>query len=318
MNFILYDNYDYKNTFLSKQTENCIKVCSPKSKYLYIQWFRGCISVLKKSNYNDTIVCWYDFQAIICFWICKMLFLRRNIVCLNVLLKDKPTMKNKFVSLLYKKALLSKSFKASVTSEAYGNWLNKKLRINVVYTLLHDVYHKSYEYKNNKCFNHNTVFCGGRNGRDWDFMVKLAKSMLNVQFHMIMPKDVYIKYECQFTPNIHAKYDVSYDEFMKTLCNSSLVCLPLDTEAPAGLIVMFQAAANERMVITTDTVTTKEYISEDRGVLLPNDMLQWTTAIEYYLEKNEERRDYSEKLKSFLQTECSEQIFVDKIKKMIQ
>ena len=133
-----------------------------------------------------------------------------------------------------------------------------------------------------------------------------------------MPKDIYVNFKSRFTPNINAKCDVAYFEFMKTLCTSSLVCLPLDTEAPAGLIVMFQAAANEKLVITTNTVTTKEYISADRGVLLPNDVQQWTNAIEYYLKNSEERRDYAENLKSFLQTECSEQIFVDNIKKMIQ
>jgi hypothetical protein len=111
--------------------------------------------VLQQSNNGDTIIVWYDFQAVLCFLICKMLFLKRNIVCLNILLKDKPTIKNKLVSLLYKGALLSNNFKASVTSEAYGIWLNKKLGINVEYTLLHDVYHKSYEYKYKKTHKNN-------------------------------------------------------------------------------------------------------------------------------------------------------------------
>ena len=43
------------------------------------------------------------------------------------------------------------------------------------------------------------------------------------------------------------------------MCQSSLVVMPLDTEAPAGLIAFFQAAANGRMSITSDTVTTREY-----------------------------------------------------------
>lgn len=316
---LLYDNSDPKNTFLSERLEHCITVYSPKSRSLFKQWCKGCVAALKKSETGDTILCWFDFQAVLCFWICKLLFLKRNIICLNVLLKDKPTMKNRLVSWLYRKALLSRNFKASVTSKAYGKWLNEKLGIKAQYALIHDVYHDSYEYEcRMDSGKRNTVFCGGRNGRDWDFMIRVAESMPHVQFDMIMPKEVYVKYESRFTSNINAKCDVAYGEFMESLCTSSLVCLPLDTEAPAGLIVMFQAAANERMVITTDTVTTKEYISEDRGVLLPNDVQQWSKAIEYYLENSEERRGYAEKLKSFLQTECSEEIFVDNIKKMIQ
>ena len=300
-------------------TESVKEIRSPQCRHKLKSWLLGVFKVLYVSNRNDTIICWYDFQAVLCFWGCKLLFLKRRIVCLNVLLKDKLTMKNRLVSKLYRKALLSNHFKASVSSELYGKWLNKKMGVNVQYTLVHDVYHDSYECKNKTVLgNRNTVFCGGRNGRDWDFMIRVAESMPHVQFDMIMPKDAYVKYKQRFTPNINAKCNVAYGEFMETLCTSSLVCLPLDTEAPAGLIVMFQAAANEKMVITTDTVTTKEYISENRGALLPNDVHQWGNAIKYYLENSEERKGCAEKLKSFLKTECSEQIFVDNIKKMIQ
>lgn len=318
MLFLLYDNSDQKNSFLGASLDDCVQVCSPKSKNLYMQWMRGCFKVLMCSKKNDTIICWYDFQAVLCFWICKFLFIERNIICLNILLKDKPTMKNRFVSKLYKKALLSRNFKASVTSEYYGKWLNEKLGIDIQYTLIHDVYHDSYECLNRTNPNKfNTVFCGGRNGRDWDFMIEVARLMPQIQFDMVMPKDVYMRYEHLLTSNINAKYDVAYEDFMEILCASSFVCLPLDTEAPAGLIVMFQAAANNKMVITTDTVTTKEYIAKDRGVLLPNEIQQWCNAIECYFQNNKERKNKACALHGFLKTECSELDYIKRIKIML-
>ena len=67
--------------------------------------------------------------------------MKRNVVCLNLLLKQKNTLKNKLASWIYKQALLADNFHATVTSREYGKWLNKSLGINVEYTLLHDVFH---------------------------------------------------------------------------------------------------------------------------------------------------------------------------------
>jgi hypothetical protein len=93
--------------------------------------------------------------------------------------------------------------------------------------------------------------------------------------------------------------------------------LPLDTEAPAGLIVMFQAAANHKMVITTKTVTTEEYINKDRGVLLENFIVDWSKTIEYYLNNEVETTTKAECLYYYLKTECSEDKFIEGIKSML-
>ena len=68
--------------------------------------------------------------------------------------------------------------------------------------------------------------------------------------------------------NVCVKTDILESEFMEFLCESQLIAMPLDTEAPAGLTVYFQAAANNKMIITSDTVTTEGYLSNGCG---PND-----------------------------------------------
>lgn len=233
------------------------------------------------------------------------------------MLKDKPTLKNKVVSFLYKKALLSSNFKASITSVEYGKWLSCKLGINAKYTLIHDVYHDTYKYSKEVKVIPNSVFCGGKNGRDWRFMMKVAQAMPNVTFNIVMPLNVYQELKSEIRGNMNVRYNVSYNEFMEELCCSEIVCLPLDTQAPAGLIVMFQAAANLKPIITTDTVTTTEYIISERGIAIPNDIMTWREAINQSLMNMDDSKKKAMRMENYLSTCCSEKIFINRIKGML-
>ena len=82
--------------------------------------------------------------------------------------------------------------------------------------------------------------------------------------------------------------------------------LDMDTEAPAGLIAFYQAAANGKMAITSDTVTTQEYFADGRGALCGRDIEDWKNTIQYFLKHREEADSSAEKFKRFLENECSE------------
>ena len=321
MIYLLFDNPGDKKrvSFISEQTFKKIKeVYSPKCKRLFVGWLKGCWAVLRLSHHDDTIVCWYDFQAVLCHWLFMFFFKRRKIVCINLLLKDKASTKNKVVAWLYKKALKSKHFVASVTSVEYGKHLKNRLDIDKDLFLLHDVFHEDYKVNASLDVCPNTVFCGGRNGRDWKFMIEVAKAMPHVQFHLVMPKVTYDEYQHELPSNVVAKYNLSMDDFMKEMCSCEIVALPLDTEAPAGLIVLFQAAANMKYIITTDTMTTREYLSDGRGCLLPNDVDVWKKVITERIGNEKGNKEASAKLLNFLQTECSEENFVDGVEFMIK
>lgn len=320
MIFILFDNPQDKNSlsFISKIIYKEIReVYSPKENKLVLGWIKGCISVLRQSYRNDTIVCWYDFQAVLCYWLAKLSFRQRKIVCINLLLKDKASVKNKAVAWLYKKALKSKHFVASITSVEYGKHLKNRLGIDKDLFLLHDVFHEDYKVNASLDVCPNTVFCGGRNGRDWKFMIEVAKVMPHVLFHLVMPKVTYDEYQHELPSNVVAKYNLSMNDFMKEMCSCEIVALPLDTEAPAGLIVLFQSAANMKYIITTDTMTTREYLSDGRGCLLPNDVEVWKKAINEKLGNVKSNIIASEKLLNFLESECSERKFVEGVETMI-
>ena len=321
MVYLLFDNPGDKGkvSFISQMIHGEVnEIYSPKSKRLIVGWLKGCKYALEVSHSYDTIVCWYDFQAILCYWLCRFTFKRRKIVCVNLLLKDKDSVKNKIVTWLYRKALNSKRVIASVTSTEYGTHLKERLGINKKLFLLHDVFHESYLYKREFHVIPKSVFCGGRNGRDWKFMIEVAKVMPHVRFHLVRPKIIYEEFQNELPDNVIAKYNLSMEDFMKEMYSCEIVALPLDTEAPAGLIVLFQAAANMKYIITTNTMTTREYLSDGRGCLLPNDVDVWKKVITERIGNEKGNKEASAKLLNFLQTECSEEKFVDGVEFMIK
>lgn len=316
--FLLLDNKRGGNEFIASNLGVPVEICySPETRKKIFGWLRGAWDVLSMSTNGDIVISWYDFQAVILYWICLLSGKKRKIVCLNVLLKDKSTLRNKVVSFLYRKALQSHSFKASVTSEGYGKWLNRKLGTNVQFALVHDVYHISYEYHKTVYPLPRSVFCGGSNGRDWHFIITLANLMPDITFNVVMPKDVYRECSSSISNNMHIKCNISYDEFMTELCSSTIVCLPLNTEAPAGLIVMFQAAANLKPIIITKTATTQEYINEERGIAIQNDVAIWVKAIRTYMDNISEAKSNAARLKEYLAKSCSEDMFVKEVRSLL-
>ena len=310
MVYMLFDNpADKQNmTFLnSYETAKIRQVYPPQKCNSTREMLAACRDMIKQSAEGDTIICWYDFMAVLCWWLCMVQFKNRKIIALNILLKDKSTVKNKLAKFLYKPMLKSNNVEATVTSKKYGEHLNEILGIHKKYTLLHDIYHGGYCIKYEGKVVPNSVFCGGRNGRDWEFLINIANEMPKVIFNCVMPKDTYEQYKDNFRKNMNVKIDIPEQEFLEFMCQSQLVVTPLDTEAPAGLIAFYQAAANGKMVITSDTVTTQEYFADGRGALCGKDIKDWKNKIQYYLQHREEADLSAAKFKNFLESECSEE-----------
>ena len=307
---MLFDNPEDKNNmkFLyNYETADIQQVYPPYKCNTVKDMLNVCNDMIKQSTHDDTIICWYDFMAVLCWWLCKLKLKKRKVVALNILLKDKDTFKNKVAKFLYRSMLKSNNVQATVTSKNYGKHLNKMLKINKKYTLLHDIYHGNYNISYSGTTIPNTVFCGGRNGRDWNFLIKIAKSMPEVVFNCVMPKNIYKQYENQFSTNMKVLSDIPEKRFLEFMCESQLVVMPLDTEAPAGLIAFYQATANGKMSITSDTVSIQEYFTDGRGALCVNDIDDWKNNIQYYLEHNEACDMKVERLKNFLENDCSEE-----------
>ena len=290
---------------------------SPYTKIRIIGWMIGCFKVVKASKNSDIIYCRYDFQAVMVYWICMMLGLRRSICCENILLKDKDTLINHAVRFLYKKALTSKNFHASVTSPAYGEMVKKYLGgVNFKYVLIHDLFHGAWTGEQAEA-QENSVFVGGSNGRDWPFMIEIVKRMPYVNFTFVMTRDAYDNYVKVLPPIVKAKTSIPLNDFMIEITKSSIVCLPIDTEAPAGLIVVFQAAGCGKMVIITKTVSSQEYVTEERGCPLNRKPEEWIDAINFYLKNKEIRQKKAKALYDFLCSQCGKDKYIEGVQKLI-
>ena len=288
-----WSRWDYQ--YLQKELgPDCKVIFSKDYSQRVLRYLSGSLKAVCVSSKGDTIVCWYDAQAVLCWWLCQLFFLKRKIVCLNILLKQKPTLKNRMASFLFKKALTAHNFKASVTSRYYGKWLNEKLGIDVDYTLLHDVYHDYYEKPDFKESQHNIVFCGGCYGRDWPLMMEIVKAIPEVKFYLVMTQKM------------------EKEHFIQ----SKIVCLPLDCEAPQGLIVLYESAANNKFILTSDTPTTREYFEDSQR--LGKDVESWCEAIRYYLSNTDERKKKAIAFHTFLKENCSEQSFATIVRQMVE
>lgn len=320
MVYFLFDNpADKQNMeFLKKYCTASFELRFPKEQCKSIKSIVSlCSECIRDSSKSDTIICWYDFMGIICWWLCRLTFRNRNIVVLNILLKNKKSLKNRIARILYKQALKSKNLLATVTSKEYGESVNRLLGIRKDYILLHDIYYEEYDIGYTGYIQDNSVFCGGRNGRDWDFLFKLANQMPDIQFNVVMPLSVFEKYKNTFGDNVNVKTEIPGSEFLKLMCQSSLVLMPLNTEAPAGLIVIFQAVANCKLIITTDTVTTREYFGNQRGVLCENDLGDWEKQVRYWLSHKKEAQAKALNLRNYLENDCSNKKYAETLNRLV-
>ena len=163
-----------------------------------------------------------------------------------------------------------------------------------------------------------SVFCGGRNGRNWKLLAQIAEKMSDTVFNFAMPQQCYEEYKSRFGENVNAKFDIPENEFAKLMLESELMVMPLDTEAPAGLIVLLHAAGNGKLIITSNTVTTREYFGDGKGALCENNVDEWVDQIRYWQNHPQEAEHNAKKCRTFLENECSERKYAEVLMQVIQ
>ena len=319
--FLLFDKKE-KNSFLytglKAHYSNVFEIDNPKDSNIKT-WMKGALQLLRMSDKNDILICWFDFQAVLCYWFSLLLFQKRNIIALNIMLKDKPTIKNKCVSYLYKKALTNKRFKATFATKEYANLCCGKLKIDIDKPILRDVYIPSIQAKKQQD-NKRSVFVGGRNARDWKTAFAVAEKMQDVSFTFVLPPDEYDKYISKNYANVQFHKSVTLNEFISLQKESSITYLPLNTEIPAGLIVLYQSAQIHQMVVTSDTCTTRGYITNGfSGALVPLFSVdEAIKTIDYYLANIDKRNFCCDNLLSFLELECNQNKYIETIIELIE
>lgn len=322
MILILHDTPEGYPFVAERMTMPCRKVYSPQKNRKYFTWLAGAWKAVRESKKSDVIISLYDFQGVLCYWIGLLTFRRRNIIAINILLKEKHSLRNKIAEFLYKRALRSRRFRATASTNAFGERLTARLRPRNPILLLPDVFYNSYleEAQKRQTSNNHYVFSGGRNGRDWNLLIETARLLPDIPFHISLPHNELEKIKSK-TPelpqNVSFHCDIPSGQFLDLLAQSAVVALPLDTSAPAGLIVLFQAGACMKPVILTDSISTHDYIADGRGFGVANDPAVWAGTILSLMNNEELSKESASRLNAFIINECNESKYVDKIEKIV-
>jgi len=314
---LLFDRPSEGNFLLSGLMDKGLPVTLVNSRgsISFVRWLRGCLKALSLAREDDVIICWFDFQAILCFFFSRFFLWKRNkILAINLLLKKKKTFKNFVITQLYRIALNSDRFAATATSSSFLEDCYTHLGKDIKIFLLHDVNLIDQKYeKLSSCACDKSVFVGGKNGRDWSLVLNVAQQMENVEFHLVGEIPHKLKIQALKIKNVNIYSFLPYEKFLEQQASCLITFLPLTTESPAGLIVLFQAAVMHRMVVMTESLASREYIIDgERGAfVLKNDVDNAVNVLSYYLSHTQEREKNIENMNKYVETECSSVVYVD-------
>lgn len=314
MIYFVFDNPKDRPLMEFLENDSKITTIYPKVKLEKIsQFFKYCSFISKMVKKGDFVIFWYDFIGIIfsLFYSSR----KTNVLILNILLKNKKTLKNKIATILYKHVLKKKNVNYTVTSKEYGLDFKKRLNIKKDFYLLHDPFHNN--SIDAKIMNKGYCFCGGNNSRDWELMITLAKNLPNRTFHFVMSRNDFENFKNKISNNVILKTCIPYNEFLKEISESSFIALPLLTEAPAGLLTFFIAAQYHKMIITNSTLTTREYLDHGRGVLC-NNLSDWIKNTDYYFGNQSEADKIADNFFEFLDENCSENRYINTIFNIVE
>lgn len=292
---------------------------SPINKiYFIIHYFFYCLKIVLKSRDGDLLIFRLDTLGVISYWLSRLLFRTRKIIIINILLKKKSGIIGKITRTVYKKALTDKNTLYTVTSVHFGEELQKYLGIDKTPYLLRDDYGNLEKLNSEFDDCGRTVFCGGNNGRDWELMMNIARHMTDVKFYIIMPPSEFEKFAGNVLQNVTLLKNIPTETFFEIQKKCSLTVLPLNTQAPAGLIVIFSAGLMEKAIITSDTVCTREYINNgSEGTLLTNDLKQYIQCINQQLIDIDKRKTLGKNLKTKIVSTFSPENYIQTLSECI-
>ena len=267
------------------------------------------------SNRKDIIVARFDILAVYAIIASKLLLRKRYVIALNIMLKEKKSIRTFFKNKLYKFVMSDSKFIPTVTSKNLINLYKNLLRLEEKkFYYINDDYGKLKNYESEFSLGNGKIFCGGYNARDWDLMFKLAYKFPHRSFTFVMARSN--QYSKSSIPsNVDLHFDIKQEVFLDLIKQFTLIILPLIIDSSAGLIVILAAGVMSKPVISTDTIATREYIENHReGFLVPmNDIDSFAEKIEEVIDKPEILRIIGNSLHSRIIEMCSPENYAKKV-----
>jgi glycosyltransferase involved in cell wall biosynthesis len=291
--------------------------------YLHIKYLKVAYQTLSTSKKDDILICWLDVIAIYVLLLSKILCRKRKIVAINIMFNDNPSLLTRIKKKCMRWLLSDKSIYPTVTSTELSLYYREIFNLpKKEFFLLHDTYGLRKKQIDKAQYqiqaaNNSYVFCGGTNGRDWNTLIKIADELPNLKFVIVGPhKDTLGE---NYPSNIDYYYNIPYDKFMELFANATVLALPLNTEAPAGLIVLLEGALLSKAIVTTDNITMREYIhSDENGYLIKKgDYKVFADKVNAVFPDTQMQKEFGEKLNETIIDKCSPEVYVATIIKII-
>jgi len=200
----------------------------------------------------------------------------------------------------------------TVTSFELKDHYRKKFKLpSKEFYLLHDCYGDLAKYKKSFYSGENYVFSGGKNGRDWKTIKRTAELLPHINFVIIGPQKNTLG--DSYPANIIYDYDIPSVKFQELVEKCTIVALPLETQAPAGIIVLLTAGLMSKPVVTTNNITMREYIKTGvNGILVEmNDSENFAKQIENIMFDADMQKEFGEKLCHTVQELATPSVYVD-------
>ena len=266
---------------------------------LWAQYLHLGMTALRRSRKGDVILSHNFVVGAIAGFFNRMMHLRRKILALNMIVLDKGRLNSLLRRAVYNFALNSEDIIVTVNSpelvDRYRTFEGVQVRH---FEQLSDRYGRGIP---ELAFDEGAgyVFTGGEGARDWETLLKAASMCPKVPFKLVARR-IGFPVELEVPGNVEVQFDTTEEEFYGLLERSSLVALPLATQAPAGLIVLIRAALSSRPVIVTSTSSTRQYVTDrETGVLIdPGDARSLSQPIAELMQSPEDREKYALALKS--------------------
>lgn len=234
----------------------------------FFHYLNLAIRSIYRSENNDLIVSWNFIVGAIVAFFCQLLHINRTILALNMISHNKGIVNSFFRKKIYNIAFKYPQFYTTVNSQDLIKDYSKEY-----------IFEKNHFYVLPDCFSegheaagfaigNGSVFCGGEAMRDWETLFNAANILPEISFIAIARK-INFNHNLIIPKNVKLLFDTDIDYFYKCLKESSIIALPLSTNAPAGLIVMIKAALLSKPIIITSTPSTQGYIENNiNGILI--------------------------------------------------
>jgi len=245
-----------------------------------------------------------------------------TVLILNVMLPTITGPRAVLRNALYRVALRRNNVYYTVNNLELGRSYSSMLRIsNRNYFVLFDtsVYRPRSYVSSHVAVAQEYVFFGGRAGRDYATAIKIAERCPNISFVFAVKRADFGRFMQKLPNNVMTIFDCEVEQFNYLLKESSLVMLPLKSDAPSGLIVLLTAAYYKKLVIATQTVTLESYIVNGKsGILLSNsDLDGWCYNVEKFLDERDEKQKMVEAFSASIERKFSNEAYLERLNSII-